>query len=506
MKKIGWILIVIAVVGGLVWYVAAQKKRERLENEKSTVRIEEVRRGDLTQSVQASGKVVSNLDVEIKCKASGEIIELPFDVSDVVEKGALVLQLDPTDEERNVRKAEAALKSSRARLEKAISELSISKQELENSKKKARVTLESLEVKVRDAQAKRDRTKQLFENKLASGEEYESAETSAAQALADFRQAQIRIDELKTEEQSLELRRQDVASARADVETNEISLGIARQRLNDTKVYAPVTGVITSRFVQTGQIIASGINNVGGGTSIMTISDLSKLYVLAAVDESDIGLVQAGQKVMISADAFPDRRFGGTVERIALKGENNANVVTFEVKIEVADGPPEAFARGAKRERGDGRRDSMRGGERSFGARPRAEGRDGKRIDKRPGPGGEAGARFAKGAKDSLKPEMTADVEIIISRRRNVLLAPSDAVSRMHGKQFVSIVGADEKGADEKIAQREVTVGINDGENTEITSGLKEGERVQIVETLIQSKWSGRGMRMMPMGGGPPHR
>ena len=79
-------------------------------------------------------------------------------------------------------------------------------------------------------------------------------------------------------------------------------------------------GVVTDRKVQTGTIIASGVSNVGGGTTILTLSDLSRIYVLASVDESDIGKVQVGQPATITVDAYPSMQFAGKVVRIASKG------------------------------------------------------------------------------------------------------------------------------------------------------------------------------------------
>ena len=133
----------------------------------------------------------------------------------------------------------------------------------------------------------------------------------------------------------LELKRQDVRLSMAQIETDKIDFSLAEQRLKDTKVFSPINGVVSERNVQSGQIISSGISNVGGGTLVMVLSDLTRLFILASVDESDIGKVKLGQKVVITADSFPGKRFFGKIERIATKGVNISNVVTFEVKIEV---------------------------------------------------------------------------------------------------------------------------------------------------------------------------
>ena len=178
----------------------------------------------------------------------------------------------------------------------------------------------------------------------------------------------------------------------------------------------------------------------------MVLSDLSRLFILASVDESDIGKVELGQKVIITADAFPGRRFSGKIERIATKGINVSNVVTFEVKIEV-------------------------------------QGKD----------------------RSLLKPEMTANVEIIVAEKEKTLIVPSEALFR---KQLEHIVRL--KKDDGSIEERPVQTGISNGVVTEITKGLKKGDTITYHKGETLSRWradqsrrslsSGRGMRMM-MGG-----
>jgi HlyD family secretion protein len=195
--------------------------------------------------------------------------------------------------------------------------------------------------------------------------------------------------------------------------------------------------------VQIGQIISSGISNVGGGTRVMVISDIIRLFVLASVDESDIGKVEVEQKVIITADAFPGRGFLGKVERIAAKGIEISNVVTFEVKIEVL------------------------GKDRSL-----------------------------------LKPGMTANVEIIVAEKEKVLLVPSEAVLRKKREHVVRVMKDDGS-----VEERFVQTGISDGVVTEIISGLIQGEIVAYRRGEARSRWrtdrsrrsltSGRGMRMM---------
>lgn len=270
-----------------------------------------IARGNIKLSVATTGRIVANLDVDIKCKASGQVIKLPFDVSDSVKKGDLILELDPIDELRQVNLAEVELSSSTAKLISAKQNLVIAEQKLITDRLRAEASEKSAQARYDRSRIKADRLKTALASNAASREEYDTAETETVQSNAELTITKAQIEELKQHESALEVRRQDVKLAEAQVRSDQIALANTQQRMADTKVVAPIDAVIASRPVQIGQIISSGISNVGGGTTVLTLSDLSHLYTLASVDESDIGKVQLGQEVAITADAFPGRRFKG---------------------------------------------------------------------------------------------------------------------------------------------------------------------------------------------------
>jgi HlyD family secretion protein len=432
MKKILVIVLLVAVAAaGGYWYWSSRAKSKTATTPTPTAKVE---RGPVRQSVSSTGKVVSNLDVEIKCKASGTIVMLPFDISQAVKRGDLLLELDPRDEQQRVRQAEATVRASQARLINARESLALADEKLKTDRQRADAALIAAQARAQDARAKADRTRELLGKKLASLEEAETAETAAAQADADAENAATGIEELKNQARTLEQARQQIRIAEAQVDNDQVDLDLARQRLAETRVVSPIDGVVTQRAVQIGQIISSGISNVGGGTTALVISDLSRVFVLAAVDESDIGQVRPGQRVKVTVDAFRNREFAGEVARIAPRGVNVSNVVTFEVKLEVTA-------------------------------------RD----------------------KDLLRPEMTANVEILIDERADALLAPTDALFRRAGKTWATLQAADGTKTD-----REVSAGISDGRRTEVLAGLAAGETVLVQGS--DSKWNGQGQRP----GGPP--
>lgn len=372
------ILAILGAAGALAygWFAGAAKTA--ISEAQVTAVVD---RGSISTMVACTGRVISNQDVQIKCKASGEIIQLPFDVSDGVQRGDLLLQIDPVDEERMVKQAEATLAASQAKLQTAQTGLAVARRNLETERLRSQANLKSAEAHAKDARAKALRMKELLAKSLASPEESETVETTAAQLEVEFELARIRLEEIKTLEVALDLKVQEVKLAESQVLSDRLNLEIRRKGLADTKVVSPITGVVSSRDVQIGQIISSGISNIGGGTTTMVVSDLSRMFVLASVDESDIGVVKVGQTAAITADAFAGQTFDGQIIRIATQGVNLSNVVTFEVKIEVT------------------------------------------------------GAN-----KHLLKPEMTANVTIVTAHKEGVLTLPVDAVVRRGGQYFADLV------------------------------------------------------------------
>ena len=435
MKKIiAAVVALLLLTGAGIWWYKSYKAKNHVEPPPTAI----VERGSILEEVTSDGKVVSNLDVDIKCKASGEIVKLPYDVSDIVKKGALLVVLDPVDEERNVKQAEASLQSAQAKLQSLQESLSQMEKNLATDRMRANVALDTAKVRYDDLTAKMKRLKELLDQKLAAREEYETAATSATSAEGDLKTARLKMDDLTAQERAIEAARQNVKAAQAQVEIEKVNVDLARQKYADTSVYSPMDCVVTARNVQVGQIISSPYTNVAGGTTVLTLSDLSHIYVLATVDESDISRVVLGQDAKVTVDAYPGKFFKGKVVRIAPRGVNVSNVVTFEVKIEILSEN-----------------------------------------------------------KNLLRPEMTANVHIEVAKKENTLAVPNDAIQRKgQGKYVVEVLKPDNS-QDEK----EVKIGIGDGRRTEIVSGLGEGETVVLKKSGGDSKWQGQaqGQNRPPM-------
>lgn len=426
-SKRAWLLVAAAVVVGTAWLLL---RGDGSDGEPAPV-VAAVERGPIRQVVSCTGRVVPSQEVEIKCKASGQVASILRDISDVVEKGKLLVELDPSDEERRVAQTEAAIAASRAQLDIRRNSLAVAERTLVTDRARAEAALVAAEAAAADARARAVRVGLLRQRNVASEEDQSAAETAAVQSETALKNARIRLEEIASQKLSLEGMRQQVQLAEAQVRADEITLADARQRLAETRVRSPITGVITSRNVEVGQIVSSAISNVGGGTTLLTVADLGRMFVLAGVDESDIGRIEVGQVTSVTVDAYPELTFDGVVRRIATKGVSASNVVTFEVKVEVTD-------------------------------------------EQR---------RF-------LKPEMTATVEVLVAQSGDALLVPSQAVTRT--RKGYTVLVDNGTGTPE---HRPVEVGVRNDTTVQITSGLVEGERVLLTSAGAESKWRRDGGR-----------
>ncbi|MDH4069271.1 MAG: efflux RND transporter periplasmic adaptor subunit [Ignavibacteria bacterium] len=231
-----------------------------------------VERGVFQVVVTANG-IVQPIDrVEIKSKASGEIVDLAVEEGDVVKKGDLIVRLDQKDE--------------RAALAQAVADLNIANAELQQ------------------AQRTFDRRERLYQSQLISEEERDEVELSLAVAKGKVIQATTTLDRTK-------------------------------ERFEEAVVQSPINGVILQKYVEEGQIIASGVTNVSGGTPIVDVADMSSVHIEAGIDEIDIGKVVVGQPVRVIADAYPELSFEGSVVRLAPEARVDQNVTLFDVVVAV---------------------------------------------------------------------------------------------------------------------------------------------------------------------------
>lgn len=249
-----------------------------------------VAKGDLEIWVSATGKVQSRNQVEVKSKAGGEIKAILVEEGDQVEKGTLLVRIDPRDQEIALRKAQSTLKSAQAQLARARS------------------------------------ARQLAERQLERGEALFNEGFLSQQSL----------DQLRTDTH-IALNAEKAASA--DMAMANENFKQAREVRDDTQVVAPMSGTILKKFVEVGQIISSGTNSITGGTPLILIADLYNPDVLVSVDESDVGGIEIGKQARFTVDAYSGQNFTGEIELIQPIGTTTVSVTSFAVMLSVKDHP-----------------------------------------------------------------------------------------------------------------------------------------------------------------------
>ena len=233
-----------------------------------------VQRRTLVVSASAAGAIEPVLTVDVKSKASGEIIGMNVQTGDDVKADQLLASIDPRIPRNNLAQAQANLAVAEAQLANAKAQLA--------------------------------RSDTLYKAQAITETEYETANLGYANANAA------------------------VIRARSDLEN-------ARDRMNDTRLRAPLAGTIITKNVELGTVISSPTTDVGGGTVLFRMANLDTVQVRTLVDETDIGKVQPGLVATITVDAYPNRPFEGTVLKIEPQATVQQNVTMFPVLVRIAN-------------------------------------------------------------------------------------------------------------------------------------------------------------------------
>ncbi len=266
-----WIAAIVVVAGiAAVWFSGRGKSTK----ETTTLTYAAIERKDISLTVEATGTVEPIDLVEVKSKASGQIIAMPVEIGSTVRVGELLAQIDTRDVKNQYEQSLASLRAAEAR-----SNISA---------------------------AQKKRADELYAEKVITTQELETAQL-------------------------------DEANSRASLIAARTNLDLAKQRLEDATVSAPIAGTVLSQAVAVGQVIASATSSVSGGTTLLTMADLSRIRMRALVSESDIGNVRPGQSATVTVDAFPNRPFEGRVEKIEPQAVVQQSVTMFPVLISLAN-------------------------------------------------------------------------------------------------------------------------------------------------------------------------
>jgi len=294
------------------------------------VRTVKAGRGEINSYLKVNGIVEANENIRVTSSIMGRVKEIKAKEGQEVSQGDILVLLDDEEIKIQVAQAQATLDSAQAYYDKIKS--GARPQEI----KQAESALLQAEVNRDSAEENYLRMEKLFAEKVISGQEYEAAENQYKIAQAQYQTARESYD-LVMEGAAEE----DIRAAEAQVRQAKAALDIARHQLNNTKITAPIGGKIASVNISLGELVSIS-------TPLMSIIDTSKLFVTVGISEKDISMVNEGQKVELTIDAFPEEEFIGEVFSKGVAVDQVSK--TLEIKIEIiepkAEIPVGVFARG----------------------------------------------------------------------------------------------------------------------------------------------------------------
>jgi HlyD family secretion protein len=391
-KRKKWYLLAVAgliVVGGGIGIAEALHPNNAIDPSK----LANVTRGDLARSVVATGKIEPLVKVEVKSKASGIVEKILSDYGEHVRSGQVLVELD--------------------------------KEQLRARMAEARANLQAAQAAVESAQATYERNKvdaegpdlPFLKSTVERNRKLEAEGVVSASTLDDADKAyQLGLNKQMSAQRYLAVSRAEIARCKAQVAQMQAALDSAEEDLRNSTIVSPMDGLVLSRDVEVGDAVSSILILGSQATLVMTLGDVSEVYVKGKVDEADISKVYLGQRARIVVESLKDKKFEGKVTKISPMGVEKDNVTTFEVKVSIQN------------------------------------------------PTGE------------LKANMTANAEIIMEEKPNVLQLPEAAV--IYDKDRHTFVETPDPGAKTGKQKLAVKLGISNGVKTELLSGLKEGQQV----------------------------
>ncbi|MBD0334760.1 MAG: efflux RND transporter periplasmic adaptor subunit [Cyanobacteria bacterium Co-bin13] len=373
----------------------------------------------LTVRITASGNVQPVQTVNLSPKTSGILEELYVEQGESVTAGQLIARMNNEDIRAQLRQNQAAVAEAEAQLQEVL------RGSRTGEVGQAQAAVNAAEAQVRDAEARLSlaqdqlsRNQQLFERGAISETELENARRESRSAQAGYEQAQARVEELQQRLQDVGRTPEPeaVAQAQARLERARAQVQAAQVTLDDTLIRAPFDGVITQRFATQGAFVTptTSASDATSATSTAIVALARDLEILAEVPEADISQIQAGQRVEIRADAFPEQVFQGQVRLIAPEAIERQSVTLFQVRVELLSG------------------------------------------------------------KDVLRSNMNVNVAFIGDQLENALVVPTVAVVTQAGTTGVLVPGGNRN----EIRFQAVTLGPQVGDQIQVLDGLQPGERV----------------------------
>jgi HlyD family secretion protein len=478
-----------------------------------------VERGNLRNSVTATGTLQAVTTVQVGSQASGTISALYADFNSVVKKGQVVAQLDPAVSKAQVDQSRAALQQAQASLQLARAGVANSRAAVSDSQARAlaaKSTVQNSQAGVSSAQAnlavlkaQQDDALSLLkqqESLLKSGviaqRDYDVAKTAYQAAQARYNQAAAQLNQSIYGEQSaagagiaqsqaqvqqsqaqVHQSQAQVQQAQAQVQQAEAALRLAEVNLTHTTIISPIDGIVVSRNVDVGQTVAASLS----APTLFTIAnDLKQMQVIANIDQADIGLVENAKSVKFTVDAFPGKDFDSKIEEMRLNPTNVQNVVTYNVVMDVSN-PEQKLKPGMTANLTitiDERNNVLKIPNSALRFTPVDA--NGQRISGNPGGAGDgsgqgrrqnANAQPSTGNANAAPSSSPGQINSTGERKFASASAPV-----LEGQTRIVWV----LGTDGKPQARRVKIGLTDGASTEVAEGttLQEGEMVIVGQTI----------------------
>ena len=460
-----------------------------------------VERGNLRNSVTATGVLQAVTTVQVGSQASGTISAIYVDFNSLVKKGQVVAQLDPATAQAQVQQARANLENARASLVQARAAVSASRAGTADAQAKllqAKSTIQSQQAGVSGAEAnlavlkaERDdamsalrQQQSLAESGVISKRDFEVAQTTFRTADARYNQAAAQLNQavvnekmsagagqaqaeaqLQQSQAQIDQSQAQVKQAEAQVQQSQAALNLAEVNLSHTTITSPIDGVVVSRDINVGQTVAASLS----APTLFTIAnDLTKMQVIANIDQADIGLVEQAKTATFGVDAFPGKEFKGTIQQMRLNPQNVQNVVTYNVVLDV-DNAEQKLKPGMTANLTitiDERNNVLKVPNAALRFRPQSANDQNR-----------ANSGDNNGAQRQGRAQRNADGNSGQAENR---LTPSTAPVIAGQNRLVWVLGQDGQPQ-----PRRITVGLSDGSSTEVVSGnLQEGDVVIIGETI----------------------
>lgn len=320
-KRRGWIGVLILLIagGGIAAFFLSNKTNA---SDYITAKIE---RGTVDVAVSATGTVQAVTTVQVGSQVSGTVEWLGADFNTQVKRGQVIARLDPAIFQAQVDNSRANVANAEAAIQGAQTEIINQKANLQAVKANQEVA----RVQRDDAIALVKRYKEI--STVIASRDIELAQANANAAAARYEQAAAQVGQAQAANASAAAK---VDQAKASLAQAKAQLQQSQANLEHSVIASPIDGVVISRSVDVGQTVAASLS----APTLFTIAnDLTKMQVLASIDEADVGQVKQGIKASFTVDAFPGENFTGEISQLRLNSQNLQNVVTYSAVIDVAN-------------------------------------------------------------------------------------------------------------------------------------------------------------------------